>query len=30
MENQYELKNDILIVAYFMEKGGWNAESSFY
>ena len=27
MENQYELKNDILIVAYFMEKGGWNAVS---
>lgn len=27
MENQYELKNDILIVAYYMEKGGWNAVS---
>ena len=29
MENQYqyELKNDILIVAYYMEKGGWNAIS---
>lgn len=25
MENQYELKNDILIVAYYMEKEGWSA-----
>lgn len=27
MENQYELKNDILIVAYYMEKEGWSAVS---
>lgn len=27
MENQYELKNDILIVAYFMDKNGWKAAS---
>lgn len=27
MENQYELKNDILIVAYYMEKEGWGAVS---
>lgn len=27
MEEQYELKNDILIVAYFMSKNGWNAAS---
>lgn len=27
MENQYELKNDILIVAYYMERGGWGAVS---
>ena len=27
MEDQYELKNDILIVAYYMEKDGWNGVS---
>lgn len=27
MENQYELKNDILIVAYYMDKNGWKAAS---
>lgn len=27
MENQYELKNDILIVSYYMEKNGWKAAS---
>lgn len=27
MEEQYELKNDILIVAYFMGKNGWDAAS---
>lgn len=27
MENQYELKNDILIVAYYMDKSGWKAAS---
>lgn len=27
MDTKYEIKNDILIVAYFMEKGGWNAVS---
>ena len=27
MEGQYELKNDILIVAYYMEKDGWNGVS---
>lgn len=27
MDEQYELKNDILIVAYFMSKNGWSAAS---
>lgn len=27
MGNQYELKNDILIVAYYMDKNGWKAAS---
>lgn len=27
MERQYKLKNDILVVAYYMEKEGWNAAS---
>lgn len=27
MEVQYELKNDILIVAYYMKKEGWKAAS---
>jgi hypothetical protein len=27
MDNQYELKNDILVVAYFMRKNGWKAAS---
>ena len=27
MDEQYELKNDILIVAYFMSKNGWIAAS---
>lgn len=27
MDEQYELKNDILLVAYFMNENGWNAIS---